>query len=574
MAGEAYPTEPLYRYPWTNLSEAALRQAVDGVAAAGPEPQRASADLSLAGQTLQIATDGGPSLSYRFLTGNRLMLTEPGNDPVQAGYGAATVDHVTFFAHLIPGTMRGYAVMFDHDSGLATVVDLWFGREPRSREVHRHITHGYVAKDGVAAPEARHEPTARVEGRGLFWTDDRGQETLEFYASTIYANVVDRTRLDGKFGYAFPAEYIQLTEDLYFIMRMEAEFSGIATLMLVDMNRLHAAGLRLGFDGADKLEYYMFESNAEWLGQIARFEEFGDVSGNPIKPPSEEKGARVIYRPFGTWDKMTRAEVDAVASNDDHVFARASAMAGHGNPPTGKLAGRELTIRYDNGPRLEYRFDSADSLRWRKDGGAWKTTRYNAWESAPGVFLFGHLLVGEPQHDGHIVTMDLDAGLATAFRGYLNTPHVANEAWSETMFGVVQGSGIPDPGPKRHEFTHDMLGRCMTWSYSPGLTSMHLYSTPNTVSWIIFTPTGHAGTQWAGPGEFVKIRDGLYFLYWREDACNGTLGCILVNMRTMHDAGIGYHCGKEGLSLGPVGAYARHAGRFDIERFFDGKEKA
>jgi hypothetical protein len=42
----------------------------------------------------------------------------------------------------------------------------------------------------------------------------------------------------------------------------------------------------------------------------------------------------------------------------------------------------------------------------------------------------------------------------------------------------------------------------------------------------------------------------------------------------MHDAGIGYHCGEEGLSLGPVGAYARHAGRFDIERFFDGKEKA
>ena len=171
MAGEAYPTEPLYRYPWTNLNEAVLQQAVDGVATAGPGPQRAGADISLAGKTLRIAADGGPSLSYRFLTGNRLMLTEPGSDPIQAGYGAATIDHMIFFTHLIPGTTRGYAVMFDHDSDLATVVELWFGGEPRSREVQRHITHGYVVKDGADAPEARHVPTARVEGRGLFWTD-------------------------------------------------------------------------------------------------------------------------------------------------------------------------------------------------------------------------------------------------------------------------------------------------------------------------------------------------------------------------------------------------------------------
>ena len=52
--------------------------------------------------------------------------------------------------------------------------------------------------------------------------------------------------------------------------------------------------------------------------------------------------------------------------------------------------------------------------------------------------------------------------------------------------------------------------------------------------------------EWSGPGDFVKIRDELYFLYWLEEACNGTLGTILINLRTMHDAGIGYHCGNEG----------------------------
>jgi hypothetical protein len=36
----------------------------------------------------------------------------------------------------------------------------------------------------------------------------------------------------------------------------------------------------------------------------------------------------------------------------------------------------------------------------------------------------------------------------------------------------------------------------------------------------------------------------------------------------MHDAGIGYHCGEQGLSMSAVGAHARHAGRFDITRFY------
>jgi hypothetical protein len=228
-----------------------------------------------------------------------------------------------------------------------------------------------------------------------------------------------------------------------------------------------------------------------------------------------------------------------------------------------------MTVRYDDGPVMEYQFDDAESLRWRKDGaGGWTKARYQAWESMPGVILFGHLLEGQPNHDGHIVVADFDQGLATCFNGYLNTPYFANEAGVKTLFGVVEMDGVNPPAHRRHHFTDEMLGRAVTWNYSPGLTSMHLYSTPNSLSWIIFTDTGAGGMEWSGPAAYVKIRDGLYFLYWQEEACNGTLGTILVNMRTMHDAGIGYHCGNEGLSMSQVGAHARHAGRLDVTRFY------
>jgi hypothetical protein len=70
--------------------------------------------------------------------------------------------------------------------------------------------------------------------------------------------------------------------------------------------------------------------------------------------------------------------------------------------------------------------------------------------------------------------------------------------------------------------------------------------------------------EWSGPASYVKIRDQLYLAYWLEEACNGTLGTVLINLRTMHDCGTGYHCGSDGLRLSAMGAHARHAGRFDV----------
>ena len=84
----------------------------------------------------------------------------------------------------------------------------------------------------------------------------------------------------------------------------------------------------------------------------------------------------------------------------------------------------------------------------------------------------------------------------------------------------------------------------------------------------LYLARGRCRPLWLG-----HTGDGLYFAYWLEEACNGTLGTILINMRTMHYAGIGYHCGREGLSMSQVGAHARHAGKFDVMRYFQARTK-
>jgi hypothetical protein len=36
----------------------------------------------------------------------------------------------------------------------------------------------------------------------------------------------------------------------------------------------------------------------------------------------------------------------------------------------------------------------------------------------------------------------------------------------------------------------------------------------------------------------------------------------------MHDAGIGYNCGTKGLTMSAIGAIVRHAGKFDVDKYF------
>lgn len=569
MQKTPYPREQMHRIAYHKLSSQQIARALAPAVTKGPDCASPLSDL-FAGRTMRIVTDKGPTLAYHFRDDRHLSLSESGAPAINAAYGALTLGSVAILAHLIPGTQRGYAVVVDSETNLATVFELWFSGYTDNREVQRAIHYGYVEQSGQPAPTARHAATNRVEGKGYHWTQDNGIETLEFYPSSAYSHFVELTRLGGELGFCGPSDYVQINDDLYAYTRTECEFSGTFTCYVMDLNRTQQIGLRLGFNAADALEYYLFRGQGEWLGQVAHFEKLGDVSGDPVPPPSSAKGARAVYRPLEDMPKMTKAQVDAAVAKSTSVFPEPPGpMAGNSMPTTDWLAGKVMTMRYDGGLSMAYRFDDAQTLHWRREGtGGWTSARYQAWESMPGVIMFGHLLEGAPNHDGHILVADFRQGLVTCLNGYLNTPYFANEAGVRTMFGVIDMPGLIAPHYRRHHFTDELLGHVLSWHYSPGLTSMHLYSTPHTMSWIIFTDSGAGGLEWSGPAGYVKIRDGLYLMHWLEEACNGTLGTILINLRTMHDVGMDYHCGEDGLRLGQIGAISRHAGRFDVRRFY------
>jgi len=578
MLGTPYPKEQMHRIAYTKLTEQQISDKLGKVS--GPTSASPLSDVFV-GKSIRIVTDNGPALAYTFSRTDRLSVAENGGSAVNAGYGALTLSNVAFFSHMIPGTQRGYTVAVDQGTNLATVFELWFSGYKDNREVQREIYYGYVEQAGQQPPAARHIPTNRVEGKGFYWKQDAGAETLEFFPSAAYSNFVELSRLGGELGFCAPSDYIKINEDRYIYTRTECEFSGTFTAYVMDLNRIEQVGVRLGFNADDALEYYVFHGKGEWLGQLAQFEKFGDEKGNPVPAAAPgqtpAKGARRVYRPFETMAKMTKAEVDAACAKRSVAFAPrttgpAAGMGGNLGPNTDWLAGKTFTLRYDAAPAMEYRIDDAENLNWRKEGdAAWTKARYQAWESAPGLILFGHLLEGAPNHDGHAIVVDFDQGLVTCFNGFLNTPYFANEAGVKILFGVIEMEGLIPPKYNRHKFTEEMLGRAVSQNYAPNLTSMHLYTTPHSLSWIIFTDTDAGGLQWSGPASYVKIRDGIYFMYWLEEACNGTLGTILVNLHTMRDVGVGYNCGPNGLGMSAVGAHERLAGQFDIRRFYQVK---
>jgi hypothetical protein len=586
MARRSYRgVQQMHRFPFTELSESQVLQALRP-AAGGPSSLSAPSAI-LAGQRLLIVTDDGPRLEYHFRTARELELSENGGKVVRAAYGAMEDRDLVIVSQALPGTARGYQLVVDRHSGLATVFETSFNafaaaevaaaaearRAPqfktgrRHREVQRRVYFGYVDKGG-AAPAGRHTWTNQLEGKGLRWQLDDGVEILEFYLTVLYSNFIDLTRWGGEMTVCAPTDYIRVNDHQFITSRIEAEFSGTYTLQVIDLFDLSLRGVRLGLDEHDQLDYRMYTGRGEVVGQVATFEAFGNNG--------ETRGPRRVYRPLETFETMTDEQVRDAVLNHAHAFgdgqgSGAAGMGGYKGEIATRFVGREITVRMDNGgPQVEYQFVAERQLKWRYAGDAnWREAWYEMYEPDDELYFFAHLLDAEFPRSCAMVALDMKNGLSTLLKGTTGTPFRNNETTPTYYFGTFAGDGVPTPPLYlRHAFTSEMVGECVTWNYqrgNPGLTSMHFYATPSSYSWIIFQPDGSGGMQWSSPGWYSKLRDGVYLMAWVEEACNGTLGVICYNQRTMHDAGFGYHVGSRGLSLSVIGARARHAGRFDIQ---------
>ena len=588
--------EPMHRFKYTKLTKEQVAKKLEPTAA-GPKCASELSD-ALAGKSLKIVTDNGPVLSYVFKDNRKLTLVEGSGSPVESGYGALTLKQFVFFSHMIPGTQRGFNVFVDRDTNLVTVFEVWLCSDKKEitlsrkevgldpREVQRQIYFGYVDITGQKPPEKRHHLTNRIEGKGLYWKQDTGIETLEIYASIVSTNFVELTRHMDDLSYCAPSDYVLINDNMFIYDRTECEFSGIFTLFIADLFTETQAGGRLGFNEKDELEYYMFRGTGRVVGQLAYLEPFdehgkrGMVVQAKTDPQAPGKGQRLVYRPVRDFQYMSDEEVHQAALKSTKAFGggdiapQAQAMSMSNNMPfTDMLVGREFTLRYDNGgPAWQYRFTEKFKLQYKGEKETrWQEADYRAYEADEKLAWFAHILTDSKPRASVAIAVDLLNGLTTCIYSHMGTKYYGNETTYRALFGVAEGEGFEAPQYMRHACTDELVGHAFSWSYSDQMTSMHLYTSPHSMSWTIFTDNQTMGAQWCSPCIYVKLRDGIYIFCQNEEACNGAEMIELINTKISHDCGFNYSGGANGVSLGLTGAIGRHIGQFDIKKFYGPK---
>jgi len=583
---------PMHRFPYTKLNKEQIGKKLKGTEN-GPDCVSEFSEV-LKGKSFRIVTKDGPVFEYDFRNNNKLTLSEDGGKKVRAGYGALTLNQMVFFSHMIPGEQKGYNVFIDQDTNLVTVFEVWFssgftgtaaGNEYKidDREVQRQIYFGYVDVKGQEAPENLHHYTNRMEGKGLYWKQDTGIETLEFYASVANTNFVELTRHYDDLSYVSTSDYVLADDRTFIYNRTECEFSGIHTCFVADLYNCTQVGVRLGFNEKDELEYYMFKGNGKVVGQLAYLEPFDEHGKVPMFAAQGEpqKGARATYRPIRSFGYMTDEEVHAAAEKNTTAFvARGTdapqvTMAGNNMPFSDMLVGKEFTLRYDHGgPVRDYKITEKFKLQYRDHADKkWVETDYRAYEGDDNLAWFAHILPGSKPRASVQVAGDFSNGLPTSIESHMGTAYFGNETTYRPIFGVVEMDGLEAPLYMRHEFTDELVGHAFSWSYSDQMTSMHLYTAPNSMSWTIFTGDQTMGAQWCSPCIYVKVREGVYLFCQNEEACNGAQMIELINTNISHDCGFGFNGGARGVNLGLVGAIGRHIGKFDIKEYYGPRQR-
>lgn len=592
-----------------NYSKLSLEQ-VKKIVAEGAAPESAGGFCDrLAGRRFSIVLDNEgvtpPTLEYEFKCSQKLVLKENGGEPVECSYGARSMKNVTLFSHMVPGTLRGYTGILNFDTGVATVVEMWFidyqGADVDStkkaytiadttalgiyvnREVQRQIYRGYFTLEGKEPPKTRDYRSLRLDNKMIYWKDTRGKECVITYTTNEFTTLVEVNTPDGEDVITLPSDYLQMNDNMFLHVRGEVEYSGRLSVEVLDLFTMQKMGVTMGIDENDKFEHILYKAEGRQLGQYAVFYDFNDKGTARPKMIEERlksgKGARCTYRTSILAKYINKEEIKEAAKHvkifeeyPDNVMISESKMA-----DSDQCLGKKLTVRCDDGYAVELDFFSEKVLRWRFPDGEWKEEQYRVSQLDEDLVYMGFYVSESCPPRGFMIALDFSNGCATCIECAMEGGHDFHDVIPSYHFGYIDMVGLTPSRTRRHGFTRELLGRSFTWTYSDGMSSQHIYNAPESYSWTIFTngEPGEAANRsgsfvWSSPCTYIKLRDEIYIMTWIEEKWAGTMGSIAMNLRLMHDCGFIMNATHEGeeIHFNQMSAFARDAGKCDMSGIF------
>ncbi|MEX5608436.1 molybdenum cofactor biosynthesis F family protein [Pseudomonas protegens] len=238
-------------------------------------------------------------------------------------------------------------------------------------------------------------------------------------------------------------------------------------------------------------------------------------------------------------------------------------------PAVDDLAGRHLTLHFDNHWQIEHHF-AAHTLRWNNVGeAAGAELPYRATCLRPGIYLVDFLKHEQGQIHSVSLVLDLEQQCFSAVIGQMPSQAESSvDLFSRALAGGELTSvkaqflhgAIDTPvtaGTPRHEPTDELVGLRNRYIYSASEAYEHIYLNANFYSWQCLrgVEQGLADTDRC---HYYKIAEQLYLFVWREKIVP-TLGLVLIDLKAGRSDGkiFGYQ-GADFSSAAnfPVGALA------------------
>lgn len=257
------------------------------------------------------------------------------------------------------------------------------------------------------------------------------------------------------------------------------------------------------------------------------------------------------------------------------VGALGAAFAPDNNalPIVSDLAGKTLTLNFENGWSIEHVFQDGGKLNWRGSAGevlgAEGRETTTVTRPRPGIYFVDFIKAGERATSVSMV-FDLNRGIFTALISQLPTAEQANEPFLKkiaanktltSVSGQFLSGSIDQPfsaATPRHMVTDELLGKRVHYTYSPTEKYEHTYQNQNFYAWQCLLGS-EQGLADADLCHYYKIDDQLYWFVWREKIVP-TLGVVMVDLLNLKTTGkiFGYAANDFGATSNfAVGAYAQ-----------------
>lgn len=256
------------------------------------------------------------------------------------------------------------------------------------------------------------------------------------------------------------------------------------------------------------------------------------------------------YRKF-VFDRPAEEVERIIAESTDPESYSHTPLAGPYTPAdTADLVGRTLEFKGEE-RCFAFRFTALNELWFKEADAEEKRCFCNVKTLDQEIYFANFLVPGYVRSRQVTLVADLKTGCATVCDATIGTPNSNIDVDHEFFFGRLEGEF---EGGELHGFTSELVGKAITWTYSPKIISIkHIYN--SNLYYTYMAKTDAMGVWMAcNPADYVKIRDNIFLFSFIEERQVGLQSLFLIDLNRMHDIGCFYGAGSGHLTSACLGA--------------------